>query len=144
WHPKQNQIVKMVIIVFTVAGLILIPITRYASIPYLHPTSQELEATMFVHQYYNGRQPIYYTEYPPYTRVLAGKDPGWEISGFYEDMNFTKHHYLVVERYVTRDGYYIYAVSRRELVNYLVSSLSKSHNLVYTSGNFTKLFLLGA
>jgi len=144
WHPKQNQIVKMVIIVLTVAGLILIPITRYASIPYLHPTTQELNAASFVHQFYISNRPIYYTEYPPYIGVIVGKDPGWEFTQYFliseDSFNFNTTSLLMSKRHIARDGYYLFPKPVNITFNYVAETLSLTHNIVYVNG-YANLFM---
>jgi len=142
WHPKQNQIVKMVIIVFTVAGLILIPITRYASIPYLHPTTQELNAASFVHQFYISNRPIYYTEYPPYIRVIVGKDPSWEFTQYFliSEDSFNTTSILMSKRYIARDGYYLFLKPANITFNHVAETLSLTHNTVYVNG-YANLFV---
>ncbi|MEM2614630.1 MAG: hypothetical protein QXO15_10500, partial [Nitrososphaerota archaeon] len=144
WHPKQNQIVKMVIIVLTVAGLILIPITRYASIPYLHPTTQELNAASFVHHFYISNRPIYYTEYPPYIGVIVGKDPGWEFTQYFliseDSFNFNTTSTLMSKRHIARDGYYLFPKPVNITFNYVAETLSLIHNIVYVNG-YANLFV---
>gem|GEM_PF-1975271 len=143
WHPKQNQIIKMAIIVFTVAGLALIPITRYASIPYLHPTTQELNAAAFVHQHYMGNRPIYYTEYPPYIRVIVGEEPAWEFTQCFllseHSFNFNTTSILMSKRHITRDGYYLSPKPVNITFNHVAETLSSTHNLVYVNG-YANLF----
>lgn len=140
WVSKRD-LARTMIIILIVVGLILIPITRYASIPYLHPTSREIKAATFVHLYYNSTDPIYYTEYPPFIRVLVGENPGWEFSYWSDNINVEKNNILITGRYMTRDGYYSYSVSRAELINSLVTSLCRSHNLVLGEGFWTYLFI---
>jgi len=144
WHPKQSQIIKMAIIVFTVAGLILIPVTRYASIPYLHPTTQELNAAAFVHQYYISNRPVYYTEYPPYIGVIVGKDPGWEFTQCFltseHSFNFNATSIIMSKRHINRDGYYLFPKPVNITFNYATETLSSTHNIVYVNG-YTDLFM---
>ncbi|MEM1855278.1 MAG: hypothetical protein QW473_07120 [Desulfurococcaceae archaeon] len=144
WHPKQNQILKIAIIVLMVAGLTLIPITRYASIPYLHPTTQELNAAAFVHQYYVSNQPIYYTEYPPYIGVIVGKDPGWEFTQCFliseHGFNFNTTNILMSKRHIVRDGYYLFPKPVSITFNYVAEVLSLTHNIVYVN-DYANLFV---
>lgn len=138
---SRRSLTRALITAVIVVGLILIPVTRYASIPYLHPTSQEIEAAMFVHLHYNGTDRIYYTEYPPYIRILVGKNPGWEFNGWSDSVNPEESNVLTTGRYMTRDSYYTYPIPRVKLINSLIASLSKSHNLVFVDGFWTYLFM---
>ena len=144
WHPKQNQTIKIATAVFTVAGLILTPVTRYASIPYLHPTTQELNAASFVHQFYISNRPIYYTEYPPYIRVIVGKDPGWEFTQYFliseDNFNFNTISILMSKRHITRDGYYLFPKPVNITFNHVAEILSLTHNIVYVNG-YANLFV---
>lgn len=127
-----------------VAGLTLIPITRYASIPYLHPTTQELNAAAFAHQYYVSNQPIYYTEYPPYIGVIVGKDPGWEFTQCFlipeHGFNFNTTNILMSKRHIVRDGYYLFPKPVSITFNYVAEVLSLTHNIVYVNG-YANLFV---
>lgn len=146
WRSKRNKYLLAFIALIIVIGAVLIPILRYASIPYLHPTTQELKATSFVDLLYEGGKPICYTDYPPYIRVLLGKDPSWELSGMepeglFEGKAREDVGYLLSHRTLTRDGYYVYPLSRQELLNNLISSLSRSHDIVYCNDPYIKLFV---
>ena len=144
WRLKRNKYLRTFILILVVVGVISVPILRYASIPYLHPTTRELKAASFVHSYYEKEDPIYYTEYPPYIRVLMGKDPGWEFTqylGFTLNIDLEKNNFLVVERHLARDGYYIYSEPINVILNRMKDSLASTHNLVYTSGTYPLLFI---
>jgi len=146
WRLKRNKYLRTFILILVVVGVISVPILRYASIPYLHPTTQELKATVFVHHHYEGSGSIRYTEYPPYIRVLVGKDPSWELSGMEpaEWLGGGISHgvgYLLSHRVLTRDGYYVYQLSRQCLLDNLINSLSESHSLVYCNDPYVKLFM---
>ena len=136
---------RTIIVAIILVGLTLLPITRYTSIPYLHVTTEELKAATFVHNYYEKLQPIYYTEYPPYIRVLAGKDPEWEFTqylGFITNVKINEYSFLISMRHLTRDGYYFtFNATYERLLNSLTDSLKATHNLVYTTGDYTKLFI---
>ncbi|MEZ0346061.1 MAG: hypothetical protein ABWK01_05890 [Infirmifilum sp.] len=131
---RSRKILMSFLALYVIAALLLNPITRYASIPYLHPTTEEIYATSFIHKYYIAHEAVYYTEYPPYTRVLFGYDPSWEVSGYYETLNLNNSNIVVVERFVTRDSYYEYSTPRSILINALRSQLPLTHNLIYSSG----------
>jgi len=144
WRLKRNRYLGTFILILIVVGVISVPILRYASIPYLHPTTRELKAASFVHSYYEKKDPIYYTEYPPYIRVLMGKNPGWEFTqylGFTLDIDLEKNNFLVVEKHLTRCGYYIYSEPIDVIFNRMKDSLASTHNLVYTSGTYPLLFI---
>jgi len=144
WSTGRNRVVKTAIIAVIVVGLVLIPVTRYASLPYLHLTTQELGAATFVHYYYLGNQRIYYTEYPPYIRIIVGKDPGWELTGYSlisnQDFNPNANNFLITKRHLTRDGYYSYPKPISVTFNNMTKILSQSHNIAYVNG-YTVLFV---
>lgn len=144
WCLRRSKIIKIIAIALIVVGLMLIPATRYASLPYLHPTTQELNAAAFVHSYRVDIQRIYYTEYPPYIGVILGKDPGWEFTQCFLtsehnfDLNTTN--IIMSKRHITRDGYYLFPKPVHITFNNITKILSQIHNIVYVNG-YADLFM---
>jgi len=144
---KHKNFLKYLILIFISINLLTVPVLRYASIPYLHVTTQELKAIEFVHIYYEESAPIYYEEYPPYIlpRLLLDKDISWDIQGsgagfipLEPEVNF-----LTSQRLITRDGYYIHPIGGyKKYLDSRIKLLTETHNLVYASGTYTKLFVV--
>jgi hypothetical protein len=148
WRLKQSMYIKTIVVVLIVIGLFILPINRYASMPYLHPTTQELKVSYFVHRYYIEGEYVYYTEYPPFTliQILLNKNPRWELSymkpeEWLEGKTTKSAGYILSYRVLVRDAYYLYPVSRRNLLGNLVNTLKESHNLIYCNDYYIKIFM---
>lgn len=143
-HGRFRQIMRFMVFGIIFIGLFTLPILRYASIPYLHITTTELRAVEFIHTRYNGMEPIYCIEYPPYTlpRLQMDKDLSWDIVWSWPIQIEIKYNYLTSQRLLTRDGYYVpYMGSYRDYLESRITTLEAKHNLVYTSGTHTKLLI---
>jgi len=148
WRLKQNTYTKAVAVALIIIGIVFVPINRYTSIPYLHPTTQELKVSYFIHCYYVEGGYVYYTEYPPLTliQILINKNPRWELS-FMEPEEWLEGKvtksagYVLSYRMLARDAYYLYPVSRQNLLTILVNTLKESHNLIYCNDYYIKIFI---
>ena len=148
WRLKRRMYIEIIITALIVIGLFILPINRYASVPYLHPTTQELKVSYFIHCYYLEGGYVYYTEYPPFTliQILVNKNPTWELSymksdEWLEGKTTKSAGYVLCYRVLVRDAYYLYPVSRRNLLDNLVHTLKESHNLIYCSDYYIKIFM---
>lgn len=138
---RKVYLYHILLILYIITGLVLLPVTRYASLPYLTPSTEEITSTTFIHEHYTMlKKPIYYTEYPPYIRALLGYPPDWELSMILGNLDLNNSNIMVVSRFNTRDIYYNYDIPCNILVNMLRDELPKTRNLVYVSSE-TQLFI---
>jgi len=49
--------------------------------------------------------------------------------------------YVLSYRVLARDAYYIYPVSRQNLLDNLANTLKESHNLIYCNDYYIKIFM---
>jgi len=104
-------LLKRIICVALILALALVPILRYASVPYLHVTTQELDSVMFIHRYYSFTSDAYYLEYAPYTlpRLLTSRDLAHDVVSFYWfDDPKNDGIYVFTLRALTREAFYVY------------------------------------
>jgi hypothetical protein len=124
------------IFIITIA-LLLVPLLRYASIPYLHVTTSELFTAFFVHEHFTFEQGCYYFEYPPYVlpRLIVHREASHEISFMYWFENISLGLYVLTDRALTREGFYVYPQplqeKLRELENYMIIRGSKVYDSKY-------------
>jgi hypothetical protein len=126
----------------------LVPVLRFSGIPYLYAPTQELSVKTFVDRYYDYASPIYATEsnLPYFLAVLVdgNRTPG-EPTPFLAPRPGAalNESYLLLYRFVTRDGYWRTTPTYQEFVEYLIVTLSNSpiQNLVYSSDQYYKVFL---
>jgi len=142
---KHKDKVKLVLGVSALALLLLVPLLSYSTIPFLHVPSSELSAKFFIDTHYSGKESILATESNlPYglsillkgemvlepKAILTPKEP------IHYDSN-----YLILQRFMTRDGFFVYPTGFKDYLETLISLLTISHNVVYDSGNYTRLFI---
>ena len=142
---KYKKKIKPAIVCLLVVPLLLVPLLSYHGIPYLHTPSSELKVKVFIDEYYNTEEPILATELNlPYLlfEVLQDRKPQniRAILTPEEPIDYGSN-YLILERYVTRDGYLVYSIKYEDYLKTLISSLTVNHNLVYDSERYTKLFI---
>jgi hypothetical protein len=124
------------IFIITIA-LLLVPLLRYASIPYLHVTTSELFTAFFVHEHFTFEQGCYYFEYPPYAlpRLIAHGEASHDISFMYWFENISLGLYVLTDRVLTREGFYVYPQplqeKLKELENYMIIRGSKVYDSKY-------------
>jgi len=130
--PIKTKFLVSVAIIF---ALLLVPLLRYASMPYLHVTTPELYSTLFVHEYFTFNSKCYYLEYPPYIRVLVRGDTLHELTYMYWFENLSVGLYVITDRALTRDGFYLYPqplqVRLQELENVLTIRGDKVYDNEY-------------
>jgi hypothetical protein len=136
YRLKRNKLLsslKILVSFVTIIALLLVPLLRYASIPYLHVTTQELLSVYFVHRYFAFGQRCYYFEYPPYVlpRLLVRGEYSNDISSIYWFENITSGLYIITDRALTRDGFYIYPKPLKARVKELESFMIMHGNKVY-------------
>jgi len=126
---------KILVSVAIISALLLVPLLRYASMPYLHVTTPELHSTLFVHGYFMFNSKCYYLEYPPYIRVLVRGDTLHELTYMYWFENLSVGLYVITDRALTRDGFYLYPqplqVRLQELENVLTIRGDKVYDNEY-------------
>jgi hypothetical protein len=129
--------IKMLTVIAIITALLLVPLLRYASVPYLHVTTQELQSVFFVHKYFTFDSNCYYLEYPPYIlpRLLVYGNVLYEISFMYWFENMTSGLYIITNRALTRDGFYLYPqtliVKLTELESFMLSIAHKVYDNKY-------------
>ncbi|MFX0206006.1 MAG: hypothetical protein ACFFDT_08460 [Candidatus Hodarchaeota archaeon] len=138
--------IKGLSILCLVLMFLALPILRYSGLPYLHPPSQELTAKLYLDRYYGYNSPINVTERNlpyAYSLILMWIKPEGEPPiVFYPEKEIDmKKGYFTTFRYTTRDAYWISEVSFAGYVDELLISLPESHNLVYQSDHYHKIFL---
>lgn len=128
--------------------LLLSPLLGYATIPFLNVPSSELEAKRFVDEHYGGEDPLLATELNlPYSLfgALLNRDvvePRAILSP--EEPIDHNSSYLTLQRFTTRDGFFIYSITYTDYLENLISSISTDHNLVYDGGTYTKVWMTGS
>jgi hypothetical protein len=140
------KIALKILAIFTIIiVLLLVPLLRYTSIPYLNISTPELSSVFFVYEYYTFNHPCYYFEYPPHTLVglLVQKEAIHELTGTYWFENITSPGlYMITNRALTREGFYIYpqplAIRIKVIENYLLLHGDK----VYDDG-YNRAYYLG-
>jgi len=121
---------KKTMYIALVFALALVPVLRYASMPYLHVTTQELDSVMFIHRYYSFTSNVYYLEYAPYIlpRLLASRDLVHDVVSFYWfDDPKNDGIYIFTMRALTREAFYMYPIPlahRLETLNTFMSTHS--------------------
>lgn len=137
---------RSVSLICLVLVFLIAPILRYSGIPYLHPPSEELSAKLFLDQNYGYDSPIFATERNlpyEYSLLVSGQHSKGEPDTVWipeKDLSLNRSYFLV-RRYGTRDGYWVYNVTFVEVLEALQEQLPKSHNLVYESDRFHRVFL---
>ncbi len=127
---------KLLIALVIVSLLFLVPILRYAPIPYLHVATPELNSVKLIYYYVDAESnPSYYFEYPPYASILIRGEGSYEISGFYWFSNISSNGiYIVTNRALTRDWYYTYPEPLYKKLNELEHLLMMSNSRIFDNG----------
>jgi hypothetical protein len=128
---------KLFITLIIALLLFLVSVLRYASIPYLHVATPELQSVEVIYYYIDTQlPPIYYLEYPPYASILIKGDSSYEISSFYWFSNISSSGvYIVTNRALTRDWYYIYPEPLYIKLNELERLFTMSSDRIFDNGN---------
>jgi len=133
-----KKILKLLTIFTIIIVLLLVPLLRYTSIPYLHISTPELSSVFFVYKYYTFNHPCYYFEYPPHILVglLVQRETIHELTDTYWYENITSPGlYMITNRALTREGFYIYpqplAIRLKAIENYLLLHGDKIYDDVY-------------
>jgi len=123
------------------SALLLVPLLRYASMPYLHVTTQELHSVFFVHKYFTFHSSCYYLEYPPYIlpSLLIHRDYLHELSFRYWFEDLLAGLYVITERALTRDGFYVYPQPLQVRLRKVENALTMWGDKVYDNG-YTRIF----
>jgi len=144
-YGRFGRIMRLIVLVTILVGLLSVPLLRYASIPYLNIPTEELRAVEFIDTRYNSTELIYCIEYPPYLlhRIQMDKDIYWDIESWPTNTQInTSYNYLTSQRLLTRDGFYVrYVGSYKAYLDSQIAILETTHNLVYTSDPYIKLFI---
>lgn len=140
--PKHKLVIACTIIL---VPLLLSSLTSFPALPVTHAPSSELVAKDFVVRYGGPRLTIYMTEYSMpwlFHEVMLDKSEAPSINLMGPPRNYEVGlNYLVVQRYLGRDGYFHLPLTHREFLANLTSLAVQSHNVVYCINNYTKIFL---
>ena len=142
---KRLKTLKIIFIsVFIILPALLLPIIKYAPLPFTFATSQELAAVTFIDTYYNGSRYLYLEASPPYSysyvaygfqntsRLLTIEF--WHIPEEGLDQNLVaRYPTLVIYRVITRDAFWEYNPSMSDVVTNL-TLCEETLNKVYDSG----------
>jgi hypothetical protein len=144
---NQKRLKKLKIIfvsVFIILPALLLPIIKYAPLPFTFATSQELAAVTFTDIYYNGSNYIYLEASPPYSYTYIAYNfrnasktltfDSWYLpeEGVSQKLIF-EHPTLVIYRVITRDAFWEYNPSMSDVVTNL-TLCDETLNKVYDSG----------
>ena len=144
---NQKRLKRMKIIfvsVFIILPALLLPIIKYAPLPFTFATSQELAAVTFTDIYYNGSSYIYLEASPPYSYTYIAYNfrntsktltfDSWYLpeEGVSQKLIF-EHPTLVIYRVITRDAFWEYNPSMSDVVTNL-TLCEETLNKVYDSG----------
>jgi hypothetical protein len=143
---RCKKIAKLLGLCTMASFIIMIPVLRYSGLPYLYTPSQELSAKLFLDTHYTYTEPIYATEANlPYglSLLTIGELPRGEPTAILrpEESVQLNRSYLVLYRFITRDGYWKYEITYKEYVKTLLLSLQETHNLVYNDDQYYAVFL---
>jgi len=136
-HPRRRImffLVKILIIIIITSALALVPLLRYASIPYLNITTSELSSVSFIHRHFMFNLNCYYLEYPPYISMLVHGKITHEVSSMYWFENLSKGLYVITSRALIRDGFYTYPQPLQIRLKELESFISVQGEKVYDNG----------
>jgi hypothetical protein len=127
---------KLFIALIIALSLFLVSVLRYASIPYLHVATPELQSLKVIYYYIDTQSlPTYYLEYPPYASILIRGDSSYETSAFYWFSNISSNGiYIVTNRTLTRDWYYIYPELLHIKLNELERLFIMSGDRIFDNG----------
>jgi hypothetical protein len=141
-----RQSSKIGAVVCLVVLFMIAPVLRYSGIPFLHASTNELSAKLFLDRYYPYDSPIYATEknlpYGYSMLVLSHEPLGEPIVVLVPEENPSlERNYFTMFRFTTRDSYFVDVTSFETYVETLLRSLPDSHNLVYSSDRYHNVFL---
>lgn len=144
-NQKRLKTLKIIFVsVFIVLPALLLPIIKYAPLPFTFATSQELAAVTFTDAYYNGSRHLYLEASPPYSYSYVAYDfqngskvitiDFWYIPKEGLDQNLIgRYPTLVIYRVITRDAFWVYNPSMSDVVTNL-TLCEETLNKVYDSG----------
>jgi hypothetical protein len=142
---KRWKTLKIIFVsVFIVLPALLLPIIKYAPMPFTFATSQELDAVTFTATYYNGSSYLYLEASPPYSYAYIAYGfrnasstltlDFWYIPEEGLDQNLIgRYPTLVIYRVITRDAFWVYNPSMSDVVNNF-TLCEETLNKVYDSG----------
>jgi len=133
------------IIIILLVPSLLIPVTKYAPLPYLYPTSRELDVMQFSNSLYSSSYPIILLEYTSiytFNYLYEIHRPSQQLiqllSTFESIENLSRitgsRSFIVIYRLITRDGFRVNSPSMYDLVVNVTKFSESSHNKVYDSG----------
>jgi len=147
---KMKKIAKFFfLLAFVILPALILPIVKYAPLPYLYPTSVELANKNFWDLHWKGENLLYLEYYHLiyYSYILSGVDeplPSREwlsLDSVYrsgEGLNFSSistSSIWVTYRLYIRDAFYAYEPSMLQVVEKVTKTLPENaHNKVYDAG----------
>ena len=144
-NRKRKKVMTFFFIsAFVIVPAFLMPIIKYAPIPFAFATGQELASATFIYRYWNGSDFVYLEASPPYTYsyIVYGMQNtshpltfgAWYIPGEGLDQNVVDEYpTLVTYRIITRDAFWEHTPSMYNIVVNLTLQ-EESRNKVYDSG----------
>ncbi len=152
WRLKKagrNLMLCLFTLIFILGPALILPIVKYAPLPYLYPTSAELANKKFWDSHWTGDELLYLEFYRPiyYSYIIDNiGEPlprkEWvrfgDIYRMGEGVNYSdisEASIWITGRLFTRDGFYAYDPSMFNVARNVTSILPKtSHNKIYDAG----------
>lgn len=141
--PKIKKIIKSVfLVIFILTPSILIPVIKYAPLPFLYPRTRELSTITFMDLHYRGDYILRLEFTTPwgYSYLCGLNETNYGllrndyISNGSLNPRVTATSIAVTYRLVTRDAFWSYEPSMLQIVENVTGKLSETHNKVYDSG----------
>jgi hypothetical protein len=147
FSKSLRPLLRVASVVCLVVLLLMLPILRYGGIPYLHPPSEELSGKLFLDTHYSYLSPMNATERNVawgYSLLIKGEIPLGEPTIVYspEKEPSLDRNFFLMYRYTTRDGYWLSDPTWTGYLDDMLQILPQTHNLVYESDEYHKVFLI--
>jgi hypothetical protein len=124
---KRLKNMKMIFVaLFIILPALLLPVIKYASLPFTFATSQELAAVNFTSTHYNGSRYVYLEASPPYGYIYVVYDVRnvtntitmdlWYSNEGLDQKFVTRYPTLVTYRLLTRDAFWEHNPSMSDVV----------------------------
>jgi len=135
-------LITIFIIIFILAPSFLLPIVKYAPLPFLHPTTRELSTIKFMDLHREGADVTILEMSTPWTySYLCGLNgTSYRLAG--DDLfvngslspTVAETPLIVTYRLITRDAFLSYNPSMLQIVQNVTQILPETHDKVYDSG----------
>jgi hypothetical protein len=140
---KTKQIMKSILIViFVIVPAFLIPIIKYAPLPFLYPTTRELSTIEFTSFYLTEADvtllelttPWGYSSICGYNQTNYHLIGGNLFSNGSMNLRVAETTLILTYRLVARDAFYDYEKPRIEVVENITRTFLDTHNKIFDSG----------